>query len=184
MNKDEHKRSAKAARLHQRERMRAWVRVYDSPEYADQVLAEFDKRFPAPTSQSATPPPPAAQAVEVAPSKDDAVCALNFIRSCAVNGTLPSWLLDGKDIALAKGFAAVDAELAALREKARLWDAVASRKVRLTCDFQGMFAALFDKGEQVGGWQTSFYTTAAEAVQAAIDSGALAPGTRDAGALK
>ena len=37
---------------HQRERMRAWVRFYDGAEYADIVLAEFDKRFPAPSAMS------------------------------------------------------------------------------------------------------------------------------------
>lgn len=103
MNKDEHKRSAKAARLHQRERMRLWARAYDGPEYADQVLAEFDKRFPAPVE-------PVAEVAPQTPAED------------YVNRSYSRGYRDGAESVM-QGMPTI-AELAALREKARYWDAM------------------------------------------------------------
>lgn len=149
---------------HQRERMRAWVQAYSDcgaelPEtlamFADASLAEFDKRFPAPAL----------------PVPDQSAMGM------AVAGTI----------------LAQTAELATLREKARLfdklceelppgwkqnlryWDAVASGKFILE------WSAVT---EHDIGWSVTFhilsvqktlqfFSTAAEAVQAAIDAGAL-----------
>ena len=67
------------------------------------------------------------------------------------------------------------AELAALREKARLWDAVASGKVRLVAAIDMRSVWWADYGTQPGKYTacTRNFHTAAEAVQAAIDAGAL-----------
>lgn len=130
---------------HQRERMRAWTHVAahtdtDWIENADYMLAAFDKRFPAPTSQSATPPPPAAQAVEVAPISPD----------------------ERHDYAM------LAQEVGILRNKARLWDAVASGKIILD-HYDGNCWRCWT----FGGTATAYFKSAAEAVQAAIDVGAL-----------
>lgn len=129
MNQDEH----------QRERMRAWItfRISQFNGYglsahdADERLAEFDKRFPAPA------------AVEVANVYDSS------------DGRVP----------------VIDAtELASLRTKARLWDAVASGKVRLMAAFGNGWRADFIND---GIAFTKYGDTPEEAVQAAIDAGAL-----------
>ena len=64
------------------------------------------------------------------------------------------------------------AELAALRQKARLWDAVGSGKVVLLYDDRELFAGRYDKEDSIG-WQTGWFPTAEEAVEAAIAAGAL-----------
>lgn len=129
---------------HQRERMRLWaaaVTIYrDSSlkfERADEYLAEFDKRFPAPVEQA-----PAEQA-------DDA--GFNY-----------------KDVASAD---VTVAELATLRDKARLWDALASGKLWLHETESGMWFAEY--GDPYNPAVTDYYPTAAEAVEAAIAAGAL-----------
>lgn len=59
-----------------------------------------------------------------------------------------------------------DAELASLRTKARLWDAVASGKVQLEMYPSGTACVSWEHGDRT-------YPTAAEAVEAAIAAGAL-----------
>lgn len=61
-----------------------------------------------------------------------------------------------------------DAELAALREKARLWDALESARVRITHQFDGTWTVDHDAMPVAPR-----YETLREAVQAAIDAGAL-----------
>lgn len=128
MNQDEH----------QRERMRAWVHWAPTTniEQVDWLLAEFDKRFPAPA------------AVEVAKAP-----------------ALTTMSLDVAETILAQ-----EAELASLRTKARLWDAVASGKVRLMAAFGNGWRADFIND---GIAFTKYGDTPEEAVQAAIDAGAL-----------
>lgn len=159
MNQDEH----------QRERMRAWVSAWVSTDanisvpgaclWSDTMLTEFDKRFPAPA------------AVEVAPALPKAIAST---QPMSEHRKLMEWKehLQLKELRLEQQEALLADELTTLREKARYWDAVRSGKVRCICNFEGMFAAQFDKGEEMG-WQTSYYPTAEEAVQAAIDAGAL-----------
>lgn len=133
MNKDEKDFETRvAARLHQRERMRAWIHVaaHTDTDNADYMLAAFDKRFPAPAL----------------PVPDQSAMGM------AVAGTI----------------LAQTAELTTLRDKARLWDAVASGQVRLFADTNGFWCE-WDDGNV---WDT-VKPTAAEAVQAAIDAGAL-----------
>ncbi len=121
---------------HQRERMRAWAlfcasmmpRPAPYPERdADSMLAEFDKRFPAPS---------AAAPVEA-------------------GGDKTFWAM-------------TETEYLSLRQKARLWDAVASGKVRLNYYTDGRFAAFYGSDTF-----TSRYPTAAETVEVAIAAGAL-----------
>ena len=160
MNKDEKDFETRvAARLHQRERMRAWIHVaaHTDTDNADYMLAAFDKRFPAPTSQSATPPPPAAQAVEVAPldtneRHDYAMLAQEVSTLCEK----------------ARLYDKLCSELGPLKKKAEFWDAVASGKIILDhYDGNGWRCWTF------GGTATAYFKSAAEAVQAAIDVGAL-----------
>lgn len=112
---------------HQRERMRHWSRAFASTMQhrtfvdADIALAEFDKRFPAPSAAAPVEP----------------------------NGQ----------------FFIPPAELASLRQKARLWDAVASGKLGIY-PRDGDFAVHWDVGHSVR-------PTAEEAVEAAIAAGAL-----------
>lgn len=133
MNQDEH----------QRERMRAWVHWAPTTniEQVDWLLAEFDKRFPAPA------------AVEVAKAP-----------------ALTTMSLDVAETILAQ-----EAELASLRTKARLWDAVASGKLRLAATGTMPTAWWVDYNGKPGAYMagTKNFPTAAEAVQAAIDAGAL-----------
>lgn len=81
---------------HQRERMRAWIHVaaHTDTDNADYMLAAFDKRFPAPT------------AVEVAPLFNRYSEGYSDGARAARSG-IPN-----------------ETELAALREKARYWDAM------------------------------------------------------------
>lgn len=120
---------------HQRERMRHWSRAFASTMQhrtfvdADIALAEFDKRFPAPSAAAPVEP----------------------------NGQ----------------FFIPPAELAALRQKARLWDAVASGKCRLfhtRIERLPQFWVMHGKGF---GGSTHKFPTAEEAVEAAIAAGAL-----------
>lgn len=124
---------------HQRERMRAFLAgAKHNIRYADSVLEEFDKRFPAPSA--AAPVMPMAMAG-------------------TINGTPFTSIPE------------TQAELASLRQKARYWDAVASGKVRLYIADDSNFYVAFDTADDaIGGHQ---FPTAAEAVQAAIDAGAL-----------
>lgn len=158
---------------HQRERMATWrvarCRVGGFADGADELLAEFDKRFPAPASPSE---PKVQAAVEPVPAEPPML----FARTLAA--------MEERDAA---------AELAALREKARLfdklceelppgwkqnlryWDAVASGKVRLVAAIGVPSVWWADYGTQPGKYTASTrnFHTAAEAVQAAIDAGAL-----------
>lgn len=156
MNQDEH----------QRERMRAWIAAFTATiptdcgahVTADGMLASFDKRFPA----------PAAVGVATGTRED---------RSRSYDEAFN----DGWRTAQRAAVPPADPEYESLRTKARYWDAVASRKFSLN--------AMCDESWT---WDTNLgpcsrsrnFHTAEEAVQAAIDSGALAPGTRDAGATK
>ena len=115
---------------HQRERITTWRLAYNGecaqdPEdralAAACALAEFDKRFPAPSAAAPVEP-------------------------------------DGQ-------FFIPPAELATLRQKARLWDAVASGKLGIY-PRDGDFAVHWDIGY-------SIRPTAAEAVESAIAQGAL-----------
>ena len=120
---------------HQRERMRAWSHfAVVTPEFADERLAQFDNRFPAPS---------AAAPVEPVPVPDQS----------AMGMAVASLILDQT------------AELATLRQKARLWDAVASGKLGIY-PRDGDFAVHWDIGH-------SIRPTAAEAVESAIAQGAL-----------
>lgn len=145
MNQDEH----------QRERMRTWSLHYSRRDYAspheacdraDSKLAEFDKRFPAPA------------AVEVAP------VPLGNSRAYTLG------YQDGERDASS----AIAEELASLRQKARLWDAVASGKVSVihwkseigsSCNYTVPGSDNLHCG--------SAFPTAEEAVEAAIAAGAL-----------
>ena len=107
---------------HQREKMRLWAWMYENnfikgnpPEwcsdFADTALAEFDKRFPAPT------------AVEVAPALPKAIAST---WPAPDKRTLMEWTdhLQKKELHLDQREALLADELAALREKARYWDAM------------------------------------------------------------
>ena len=122
---------------HQRERMRAWAgwAALTNIEQVDWLLAEFDKRFPAPSAAAPVEP-----AVEIANVYD------------SIDGRVP--VIDA-------------AELASLRQKARLWNAVASGTVRLSV--AGRAYCTWDLGNEM----TSLCDTAEEAVEAAIAAGAL-----------
>jgi len=78
-------------------------------------------------------------------------------------------------MAVAGTILAQTAELATLRDKARWWDAVASGKVRLVAAIDMRSVWWADYGTQPGKYTacTRNFHTAAEAVQAAIDAGAL-----------
>ena len=143
---------------HQRERMRHWARAFNdayeindselSGRAADFALAEFDKRFPAPSAVA--PVEPVAKRVE--------------LYDAGYDEGYKCGLRDGGEIA--------EPELAALRQKARLWDAVGSGKVVLLYDDRELFAGRYDKEDSIG-WQTGWFPTAEEAVEAAIAAGAL-----------
>lgn len=121
--------------------MRAWLTVYAQfrspsfPEHsADNVLAEFDKRFPAPA------------AVDPA--------SIPFVPADALN-------------------AVSGHELATLRQKARLWDAVGSGRIELRRTVSGIkppkWWAFYGPCDR----KTKLTESAAEAVEAAIAAGAL-----------
>ena len=136
---------------HQRERMRHWSQVhshaYDrvgQDEIADNSLAEFDKRFPAPSA--AAPVEPVAETMPAPP--------MLFARTLAA--------MEERDAA---------AELASLRQKARLWDAVKDGKVLIHRTESGAWIAEF--GSPDNPEVTGFFPTAEEAVEAAIAAGAL-----------
>ncbi len=148
---------------HQRERMRAWAlfcasmmpRPAPHPERdADSMLAEFDKRFPAPSAAAPVEPvTPSAFAydvkvIDVETYKADMAELETLRRTQAMH----------------------DAELASLRQKARLWDAVASGKVRL--DFYVYGPPEFEAAYGEGCF-TPRFPTAEEAVESAIAQGAL-----------
>ncbi len=63
-------------------------------------------------------------------------------------------------------------ELASLRQKARLWDAVAGGKVRLEVNNHGRLFIVW-YGPESRGIRTEGFPTAEEAVEAAIAAGAL-----------
>lgn len=129
---------------HQRERRAFWDGVCIAlcppptpfPQMdADALLAERDKRFPAPA------------AAPVEPVVDRYVIGYSDGAEAVMQG-MPT-----------------NAELAALRQKARLWDAVASGKLGIY-PRDGDFAVHWDIGY-------SIRPTAAEAVESAIAQGAL-----------
>lgn len=133
---------------HQRERRAFWDGVCIAlcppptpfPQMdADALLAERDKRFPAPSA--AAPVEPVAKRVELYDA--------------------------GYDEGYKCGQRDAAAELASLRQKARLWDAVASGKVRLSV--AGRAYCTWALGNEM----TSLCDTAEEAVEAAIAAGAL-----------
>ena len=142
---------------HQRERMRHWSQVhshaYDrvgQDEIADNSLAEFDKRFPAPSA--AAPVEPVASSV--------------FAYDVKVID-VETYKADMAELeTLRRTQAMHDAELASLRQKARLWDAVASGKVRISV--AGRAYCTWNLGNEM----TSLCDTAEEAVEAAIAAGA------------
>ncbi|MBP8177208.1 MAG: hypothetical protein KAX77_05520, partial [Xanthomonadales bacterium] len=136
---------------HQRERMRHWVRWTDETSVyrANARLAEFDKRFPAPSA--AAPVEPVANRVGIEWREPE---------------TFAQW----DDVHKAR---MVDvAELASLRQKARLWDAVASGKVRLEVNNHGRLFIVW-YGPESRGIRTEGFPTAEEAVESAIAQGAL-----------
>lgn len=131
---------------HQRERMRAWVAAFTATIPTDcgaHVTADGML-----ASFDKRFPAPAAVGVAKTP-------------------TLTTMSLDVAETILAQ-----EAELASLRTKALLWDAVASGKVSPRQAASGRWAAWYDHAE---GRQdrTAYKQTAEEAVQAAIDAGAL-----------
>mgnify|MGYP006393458789 CR=1 FL=1 len=146
---------------HQRERMRHWSRTYsttdavvsiDSSECADAALAAFDKRFPAPSA--AAPVKPVASSV--------------FAYDVKVID-VETYTADMAELeTLRRTQAMHNSELASLRQKALLWDVVASGKVRLSFYADGYFSV--DHGSDAF---TGRYPTAGEAVEAAIAAGAL-----------
>ena len=141
---------------HYQSRMAMWMTVRacmtpyqtDRVQAADDAVADFDKRFPAPSAGVTYAPvtgildgPPAA-AAPVEPGAD------------AHRDMTSVYQIAGP-------------ELASLRQKARLWDAVASGKVRLSV--AGRAYCTWALGNEM----TSLCDTAAEAVEAAIAAGAL-----------
>lgn len=139
---------------HQRERITTWRLAYngecaqdpeDRARAAECALAEFDKRFPAPS--------------DAAPVEPETDRERRENLHCVISD-------------LADQCREANAELAALRQKARLWDAVASGKVVLLYDDRELFAGRYDKEDSIG-WQTGWFNTAEEAVEAAIAAGAL-----------
>jgi len=147
---------------HQRERMRHWSQVhshaYDrvgQDEIADNSLAEFDKRFPAPSA--AAPVEPVASSV--------------FAYDVKVID-VETYAADMAELeTLRRTQAMHDAELASLRQKARLWDAVKDGKVLIHRTESGAWFAEF--GSPDNPEVTGFFPTAEEAVEAAIAAGAL-----------
>lgn len=135
---------------HQRERMRAWVQAYsDCGAELPETLAMFADASLAEFDKRFPAP--------ALPVPDQSAMGM------AVAGTI----------------LAQTAELATLREKARMWDAVASGKIILDhYDGNGWRCWTF------GGTATAYFKSATEAVQAAIEAGALGPPTSDAWALK
>ena len=147
---------------HQRERMRHWSRTFVavlpsntinvSANTANDALAHFDVSFPAPSAAAPVEP--------VAPSVFAYDVKVIDVETYAANmAELET---------LRRTQAMHDAELASLRQKARLWDAVASGKVRLSFYADGYFSV--DHGSDAF---TGRYPTAGEAVEAAIAAGAL-----------
>ena len=164
---------------HQREKMRLWAWMYENnfikgnpPEwcsdFADTAVAEFDKRFPAPASPSE---PKVQAAAEVAPALPKAIAST---QPMSEHRKLMEWTehLQLKERRLEQQEALLADELTTLREKARYWDAVASGKVRLVRDEDAtnsiLWGAVYNNSHS-----TDWYISAAGAVQAAIDEGAL-----------
>lgn len=136
---------------HQRERMRHWSRAFASTMQhrtfvdADIALAEFDKRFPA----------PAAVGVATGTRED---------RSRSYDEAFN----DGWRTAQRAAVPPADPEYESLRTKARYWDALESARVRITHQFDGTWTVDHDAMPVAPR-----YETLREAVQAAIDAGAL-----------
>lgn len=131
---------------HQREKMRLWAWMYEN-NFIKGNPPEWCSDFADTAVAEFDKRFPAPAAVEVAPISPD----------------------ERHDYAmLAK-------EVGILRTKARLWDAVASGKVRLVAAIGVPSVWWADYGTQPGKYTASTrnFHTAAEAVQAAIDAGAL-----------
>lgn len=151
---------------HQRERMRAWAgwAALTNIEQVDWLLAAFDKRFPAPPVAGHMQP----HVMHFAPGMPlpfDSFTS-SFPAPSAAAPVEP-------DVELSGYFVPV-AELASLRQKARLWDAVASGKVSLRPPLYGdKFVALYEIRGCEFQKTTEMLPTAEEAVEAAIAAGAL-----------
>lgn len=151
---------------YQRERMRLWARMYVSnfvdgnppgrcSDFADDAVVEFDKRFPAPVE-------PVAEVAPQTPAED------------YVNRSYSRGYHDGAQSVM-QGMPTI-AELTTLREKARLWDAVADGAINLSYYESAGFQASWPAPAANGGTArcgSGSKHTAAEAVEAAIDAGAL-----------
>lgn len=165
---------------YQKERMRVFsVGARMGAGHANEVLAEFDKRFPPPPSESqstiapapASPSEPKVQAA-VEPEPDMGQSELDY----ELERSAKDWQ-DIRDADERRELAALRekarlydklcSELGPLKKKAEFWDAVASGKVRLRNQFDDTWTADY------GPYLTARYLTAAEAIQAAIDAGAL-----------
>ena len=147
---------------HQRERRAFWDGVCIAlcppptpfPQMdADALLAERDKRFPAPSA--AAPVEPVADAVPT-----ETLLAAEYAQG---------WN-KGHAEGVTHGMAHHAKELASLRQKARLWEAVASGKLKLVGDTASDPVTWWTSWR---GQSCGYKATAAEAVEAAIAAGAL-----------
>lgn len=128
---------------HQRERMRHWSRAFVSVLSCNTIHAS-------------------------ARTGDDALAELDK-RFPAPSAAAPVEPVAIRDTRLRVDIPA--AEFASLRQKARLWDAVASGKVRIDYNLQDTYGAFY--GPIGKGKRTDNMDTAEEAVEAAIAAGAL-----------
>lgn len=147
---------------HQRERMRVWAHAFLAStalcaphQNADMALAEFDKRFPAPSAAAPVEPVAShAQPRVTCPAPVMPMAVDSYTGSLSAVQTI--------DVS----------ELASLRQKARLWDAV----------IEGV--NLHKHNNPAWGWSCSwsgsatyngerYFPTAEEAVESAIAQGAL-----------
>ena len=143
---------------HAKERMRHWTASYIHHQHtpapgliADAALNAFDARFPAPSA--AAPVEPVASSV--------------FAYDVKVID-VETYTTDMAELeTLRRTQAMHNSELATLRQKARLWDAVASGKVRLSV--AGRAYCTWALGSEM----TPLCDTAEEAVESAIAQGAL-----------
>lgn len=158
---------------HQMARRLAWIHVaaHTDTDNADYMLAAFDKRFPAPVE-------PVAEAATQTPAED----YVNRSYSRGYHDGAQSVMQGMPTIAeldtlrqKARLYDKLCSELGTLKKKAEFWDALASRKVRLVAGIGAQSVWWADYGTKPGNYTdcTRNFHTAAEAVQAAIDAGAL-----------
>lgn len=161
---------------HQRERRAFWDGVCIAlcppptpfPQMdADALLAERDKRFPAPSAISE--PGSVDELVQWTKRAPAAAPVEAMAGSVGRDVSYDAGYSDGAESVM-QGMP-TNAELTALRRKARLWDAVASGKVRIDYNLQDTYGAFY--GPIGKGKRTDNMDTAEEAVEAAIAAGAL-----------